>query len=318
MTKEVMSFDASQTVNDVTNMVKNTKFGSFPVLENGKCIGIIAREQILAPDNNGVILVDHNNPSQFAKGVNKDDIEGIVDHHIQQLVLDSTRVPISYMPVGATATLVAREFKANGIEIPPEIAGILWCAIISDTDKFTSVTTTPEDKKIASQLAKIANIEEQEVLANKLLAKRDACLENLTPSELIKSDLKILKTKTNKPYCIGQIKTYQSEKYIKNKEELEKALDLLDQEQNTQGSVLMVTDLSQSATYLLVSKKIREKLSPLNPIENEALFNKKVYKSPTSYKDVILALQNKKFTLRLPNVQSRKEQVQPLISDLIG
>ncbi|MBQ9150232.1 putative manganese-dependent inorganic diphosphatase [bacterium] len=317
MSASVASFDAKQKINEALKFVKNTKFGYFPVLENGKFVGIISREEILAPDNNGIILVDHNNPSQFAKGIEKDDIEGVIDHHVQQLVLDSSRVPIMFMPTGATATLVAKNYKASGIEIPPEIAGILWCAIVSDTDKFTSVTTTLEDVKIASELAKIAQISQPEVLANKLLAQRDANLEGLSSEELLKQDLKILQTKSKIPYCISQIKTYQSEKYIKNKEELEAALNDLDRENSTQGSALMLTDLSQNATFLLVSDKMRENAQKAKDIISDKIANKTIYQSDVSYVNAIMGLQNNKITLRLPNVQSRKEQVQPFIAEMI-
>lgn len=317
MSASVASFDAKQKINEALKFVKNTKFGYFPVLENGKFVGIISREEILAPDNNGIILVDHNNPSQFAKGIEKDDIEGVIDHHVQQLVLDSSRVPIMFMPTGATATLVAKNYKASGIEIPPEIAGILWCAIVSDTDKFTSVTTTLEDVKIASELAKIAQISQPEVLANKLLAQRDANLEGLSSEELLKQDLKILQTKSKIPYCISQIKTYQSEKYIKNKDELEAALNDLDRENSTQGSALMLTDLSQNATFLLVSDKMRENAQKAKDIISDKIANKTIYQSDVSYVNAITGLQNNKITLRLPNVQSRKEQVQPFIAEMI-
>lgn len=316
MSTSIAAFDAKQKVNEALKLVKNTKFGYFPVLENGKFAGIISREEILAPDNNGIILVDHNNPSQFAKGIEKDDIEGVIDHHVQQLVLDSSRVPMIYMPTGATATLVAKNYKASNIEIPPEIAGILWCAIISDTDKFSSVTTTLEDVRIASELASIAKISQPEVLANKLLAQRDANLEGLTSDELLKQDLKILQTKSKIPYCISQIKTYQSEKYIKNKDELEAALNDLDRENSTQGSVLMLTDLSQNATFLLVSDKIRETAQKAKESANDKVLNKTIYQSDVSYVNAMMGLQNNKITLRLPNVQSRKEQVQPFIAEM--
>lgn len=317
MSTAIAGFEANQKVDEALNLVKNTKFGYFPVLENGKFIGIISRNRILAPDNNGVILVDHNNPSQFAKGVEKDNIEGIVDHHVQQLVLDSSRVPMDYMPVGATATLVARNYKANGIEIPPDIAGILWCAIISDTDKFTSVTTTKEDKKIASELAKIAEIEEPEVLANKLLAQRDAHLEGLSAEELLKDDFKLLETKSKIPYSISQIKTYQSEKYVKNKVELEQALDELDSENSTFGSALMITDVSQNATFLLISNKLRQKIEAKLSTFSEQFLNKTIHQSSMIYKNAINALSNDRAVLRLSNVQSRKEQIQPFLAELI-
>lgn len=317
MSETVIDFDANETVNDVTSVVKSNKFGFFPVTEKGKFIGVISREQILAPNNNGIILVDHNNPCQFAKGIDKDDIEGIVDHHVQQLVLDSARVPITYMPVGATATLVARNYKVNGVEIPKDIAGILWCAIVSDTDKFTSITTTPEDRKIANELAKIAGIKEQEVLANKLLAQRDATIEKLTAQELLKSDLKTLKTHTGEEFNISQIKTYQSEKYIRRRDELEKALNELDSTNKTDGSVLMITDLSQGSTYLLISDKIKAKAENVLNSSKETFLNQQLYKSPNYHKSILTELVNGKNPPRLINVQSRKEQIQPFISKLI-
>lgn len=317
MSSSVIGFDANQTVNDITDTVKSNKFGFFPVLDNGKFIGIVSREQILAPNNNGIILVDHNNPSQFAKGINKDDIEGVVDHHVQQLVLDTTRVPITYMPVGATATLVARNYKVNGIPIPKDIAGILWCAIISDTDKFTSVTTTPEDRKIANELAKIAEINEPEVLANKLLAQRDANLETLTANELIKEDMKILKTQTGKAFGISQIKTYQSEKYLRKKEEIETALNNLDKENGTEGSVLMISDMAQNLTYLVSSDKTKIRAKKAQQDKNKTFIDRELYKSPTTYGEVINAMTHAKAFPRLVNVQSRKEQVQPFMNRLI-
>lgn len=317
MSEMVVNFEAGETVNDISQTVKKNKYELFPVTENGKFIGIVARDQILAPNNNGIILVDHNNPSQFAKGIDKDDIEGVVDHHVQQLVLDSSRVPITYMPVGATATLVARNYKVNGVSIPKDIAGILWCAIVSDTDKFTSVTTTLEDKKIANELAEIADIKEPEVLANKLLAQRDANLGNLTPLELVKSDLKVFKTQKEENYCIGQIKTYQSEKYIKNRKELEKSLAEIDEINKSNGSVLMVTDLAQGATYLLASEKFKDCAKEVQKSNNESFLNTQIHKSPSDYKSIMSELIVDKNPPRLPNVQSRKEQIQPFVAKLI-
>lgn len=317
MSEKVVDFEAGETVNDILHTVRNNKYEFFPVTKNRKFIGIISRQQILAPNNNGIILVDHNNPSQFAKGIDKNDIEGVVDHHVQQLVLDSSRVPITYMPVGATATLVARNYKVNSIPIPKDIAGILWCAIVSDTDKFTSVTTTLEDKKIANELAKIADIKEPEVLANKLLAQRDANLENLTPLELLKSDLKVFKTQAGKNYCISQIKTYQGEKYIKNREELEKSLSKIDEMNMSDGSVLMITDLAQGVTYLLASEKFKDCAKKVQELDNEAFLNTQIHKSPSDYKSIISDLIDDEAPPRLPNVQSRKEQIQPFVAKLI-
>lgn len=316
MNPSVASFDANKKVNKALNTVKNTKFGYFPVLEKGKFIGLIGREEIINPENNQIILVDHNNPSQFIPGIDKNFIKGVIDHHVQQLVLDSSRVPMYYAPVGATATLVAKSFKANGVEIPKEIAGILWSAIVSDTDNFTSGTTTDEDRKIASNLAKIAEIQDKEKLASELIRQRDAALEGLTAEELIKKDLKIFQVKPNVSYCVSQIKVHNSEDYVKNRQELEKALNDLDRENSTQGSALMITDSSKNATFLLVSDKFRVKARAALESNNQKFFDKKFNSNGTTYKIALMGLQNNKVICRLPYVQSRKEEVQPFVSQL--
>lgn len=316
MTKDVVAFEANKSVNDIAKIIKEQKYSHYPVKEDGEFIGLISRNQILSPETNGVILVDHNNPSQFAKGVKKEDIEGIVDHHVQQLVLDTNRVPITYMPVGATATLVARNYKVNGVSIPKHIAGILWCAIISDTDKFTSVTTTAEDKKIAKELAEIAGIKETEVLANKLLAQRDANIEKLSAEEIIEKDFKSFKTTTGKTYNISQIKTYQSEKYLKKIEELEVALNKADKDTRAFGSMLMLTDSAQGVSYLICSNRMKNKMTKVYDVANETILDKKIFKSNTTYGDILKKVSND-ITPRLANVQSRKEQVQPFVSETI-
>ena len=209
MSKEVVGFESEQTIDDITNVVKNNKFGFFPVTENGKFIGIIGREEILAPDNNGIILVDHSNPQQYVKGIQSKDIEGIIDHHINDASFDR-RVDTLFKCTGATATLVAREFKTNDIPIPKDIAGVLWAAIVSDTDKFTSVTTTEEDKKMAKMLARIAEIEQPDKLADQILAQRDKHLIKATARTICTDDLKIFTTPSGKQFSISQIKTAQS------------------------------------------------------------------------------------------------------------
>ena len=79
----------------------------------------------------------------------------------------------------------------------------------------------------------------------------------------------------------------------------------------------MLTDLSQNATFLLVSDKIRETAQKAKETANDKVLNKTIYQSDVSYVNAMMGLQNNKITLRLPNVQSRKEQVQPFIAEMI-
>ncbi len=317
MNKEVTSFDSTKSIDEIKNIVKNTEFRYFPVLEKGKFIGVVNRDDLLTPDDNELILIDHNNPSQFIKGVKKENIVAILDHHRQEFLADLKRIPMTYAPLGASATLVAKNYKANGVEIPQDIAGILWCAIISDTDKFTSITTTPEDRKIAQELAQIAQIKEPEKLANKLLAQRDVNLEKLSPKELVNYDLKTYKTKNNSNYSIGQIVTFQSEKYLQYKDELKKALDELDSKNGSLGSILIVTDLSQSMSYLICSNNFVEKAKEVLKQNDEDFLNACINQSETTQLEALADMACEGSIPKLLNVQSRKEQVEPFIKKTI-
>ena len=316
MSKDVIGFESNQTVSDVTEIVKNNKFGFFPVTENGKFMGIISREEILSPDTNGIILVDHNNPQQYVKGVETKDIEGIIDHHINDVSLNR-RVDTLFKCTGATATLVAREFKSNDIPIPPQIAGILWAAIISDTDKFTSVTTTELDKRMAKSLANIANIEKPDVLAEQILAQRDKHLIKAPAKRICEDDLKQFTTQSGKQFNIAQIKTTQSEAYLNRKEEIEDALNKIDNKNKTNGSVLMITDQLQGATYLISSTKMKENAQNVADSKNETFLKNYIFKSATSYGEIIRNMLCDKSFPRLSNVRSRKDQVQPFINKLV-
>ena len=48
-------------------------------------------------------------------------------------------------------------FDENGVEIPPQTAGLLLAAILSDTLMFRSPTCTSLDEKVARELAEIAD-----------------------------------------------------------------------------------------------------------------------------------------------------------------
>ena len=316
MSKEVVEFDANQTVGDAAETLKKYKFGFFPVTENGKFLGLISREEVLAPDHNGVILVDHGSIGQSVKGVKNKDIEGIIDHHKNETSFDR-RVDTLFKCTGATATLVAREFKINDVPIPKDIAGILWGAIISDTDKFTSVTTTEEDKKMAKMLAKIAEIENPDLLADKILSERDKHLIKASARTICSDDIKVFPTKTGKNFHIAQVKTVQSEAYLTRKEEIEEALDKIDTNKKSNGSVLMVTDFSQGTTYLISSTKMKENAKNVLESKNEKFLQESIYKSTTQHREILRNMICSKAFPSLSNVQSRKEQAQPFIEKLV-
>lgn len=104
-------------------------------------------------------MVDHNERGQAVDGLEQAEILEIIDHH--RLGALETAGPVYFRnePVGCTATIISRMYEEHGVEIPPQIAGLLLSAILSDTLMFRSPTSTPLDQHIAEKLARIAGEE---------------------------------------------------------------------------------------------------------------------------------------------------------------
>ena len=106
-----------------------------------------------------VMLVDHNEPQQSVDDIKDLTVTHVVDHH--RIANFDTAAPLYYHaePLGCCSTIVYKEYKASGVEVPEKIAGLMLSSIISDTLLFKSPTTTDEDKQAVEELAQIAGVD---------------------------------------------------------------------------------------------------------------------------------------------------------------
>ena len=169
----------------------------------------------------------------------------------------------------------------------------------------------------SKELAKIAQIDAPDVIADNMLAKRDEHLIKASPSDICEYDGKELKSANEIPFYIAQVFTSQSEVYLKRKEKLEKALDKIDSKKHTEGSVLMITDILQGATYLISSSKMKEHAKNALDSNNISLLYDSIGKNTPLNKEVLSEMHEDKTIPKLNNVDSRKEEIQPFISQLL-
>lgn len=142
-----------------------------------------------AADKN-IILVDHNILSQAITGMESARIVEILDHH--NLFGDvKTDKPIFYlhMQVGCTATIVWLCYHKNNISIDKKMAGIMFGAILSDTDNLRSANTTNLDKQAANELQKIAGVKNRTKYFLDM-EKNFTDYSNMTEREIIYIDFK--------------------------------------------------------------------------------------------------------------------------------
>ena len=233
-----------------------------------------------------VILVDHNEFSQSAKGIENAKILRVVDHH--KIGDFKTSEPLYYtaMPVGCTATIIYGMYEQERIEIEPKIAGLMLSAIISDTLLFKSPTCTSLDVEVGNKLAQIANVDVNKYGLEMLKAGTD--LSDFSPKELINIDSKTF-TKNEVKMQIAQVNTTSIEDVLKNKEAIENAMNEFIKENSEDLFVLLITDILENNSQILVTgsrKDLVEKSFGITLQDNMAF---------------------------LPGVVSRKKQVVPVI-----
>lgn len=197
--------------------------------------------------NSKVILVDHNNPMESLENITELNITNIIDHHAIKLDLGSPTY-VRTEPVGCTATILFKMFRENSIEIPKNIALAMLSAIISDSLLFKSPTCTDEDKKVASELEKIAGINKEEYGMEMLKAGTD--LSSYSIEERLNIDRKTA-VYGNYKASINQVMTADVEETLKLKEELEAGMQKMIENENLDLFMLLITDIINSDSTVI-------------------------------------------------------------------
>lgn len=239
-------------------------------------------------DGQEVILVDHNEFSQSADGIENAKIRMVVDHH--RICDFLTAEPLYYRaePVGCTNTILLKMYKEYGFEIDKKIAGIMLSAIISDTLLLKSPTKTDEDEKAVEELAKIAGVDYKEYGLEMLKAGTD--LSDYSAEELIGLDCKKCELKDKKAK-VAQVNTADIPEMMKRKAEFEAAISKDIESNGLDLFVFAITDIINSNSQAIVLGKETQIF--------EKGFNTKLEDN----------------TAFLPGVVSRKKQILPVLQE---
>ena len=262
-------------------------YNNYPIVsKDGKCLGLIRVTDIKNKHRKKVILVDHNESTQSAVGLDEAEIQEIVDHHkIGDL---TTNKPINFrnMTVGSTNTIVYMMYIETNIRIPKKIAGIMMAGIISDTLCLTSPTTTDKDREVLGDLSKIAGVDIEQF--SKEMFKAGTKLEGKSKEEILNEDMKIFPINDRK-VAISQILTLNSDEILKDKEEYAEIMEKISNAKDYSIFAFCVTDINSKGSYLLYSK------------ESEAVLKE------------ALNLESIEQGIYMPGIISRKKQFVPMI-----
>lgn len=136
-----------------------------------------------------VYIVDHSELTQAPDDIAEATIVGIVDHHKLGDLTTSTPLECWIRPVGCSNTVIKMMYDFYNVEIPQNIAGIMLCAILSDTVIFKSPTCTTADIKCVEALAEIAGVEDFKALGMEMFKVKSA-VEGTPVRDLVMRDFK--------------------------------------------------------------------------------------------------------------------------------
>ena len=242
-------FRMNDYVDDIKDIMAKKRFRDFPILDrHGRFKGFISRRRFLGASKKKVILVDHNERSQAVDGIEEAEIIEIIDHH--RLGDIETVSPITFrnQPVGCTATIINQLYEENEIEVPREIAGLLCGAIISDTLLFRSPTCTPLDERTAKKLAKISDIDLEQMAQEMFNAGSN--LKGKSAEDICFQDFKQF-TVNDTIFGVGQITSMSKEELAATRDMMTEHLPKVLEAHNLNMIYFMLTDILAESTELL-------------------------------------------------------------------
>jgi manganese-dependent inorganic pyrophosphatase len=286
-----MTLSSKLPVADARKMVDRSRQKLFPVLDDqGKLFGVISKSDLVNPPKPQLVLVDHNELSQAVTGADEADIVEVLDHHRLGGSLRSDQ-PIRFInePVGSTCTLVARQFRAAGLDPTPGIALCMASGIISDTLNLRSPTTTDIDRDILKWLAGFAAVDLDQFV--KEFFEVGSALRSQPASTVVREDCKEFVDRGHR-FSISQIEEIGFELFWERSSELREALVELTRDRKLDFALLLVTDIISNGSLLLMS-------------------------SEPEFWEAINFPRLERYLYKLDGVVSRKKQLLPLVSQLL-
>lgn len=126
-------------------------------------------------------------------------IVGVIDHHALQNSTIVTDMPIyiDIRPWGSMSTIIAHTFLTMNRRPKKSTAGMMLCAILSDTLNLQGPTTTEWDRMMVAILVELAEVEDVQLLASQQFKAKSSELAGLSTDMLVNGDQKVFTFKTD-------------------------------------------------------------------------------------------------------------------------
>ncbi|MCL1814750.1 MAG: putative manganese-dependent inorganic diphosphatase [Treponema sp.] len=262
-----------------------------PVIDDdGRVVGVIFEGDLAKEPNVEVIMVDHNELSQAAEGIENFKILEVIDHH--RLGSLSTRYPITFINkvVGATSTIITNLYREQKVPLEKSVASILLCGILADTLVLKSITTTAVDIETADYLSSITGLDIKTLGQDLQTAANQ--INSLSAEELVVLDMKEY-NEQGTSFTVSQVETDNPAVMVERRDEIITALKKMRSSKGTYFSALLVTDVTVLDSILFVTGE-KSFISHINlPAVGDSIYE-------------------------LREVVSRKKQLVPLLAEVLA
>lgn len=220
----------------------------------GRAEGILTRTDVARGRRRRVVLVDHNETSQSAPGIEDAHVVEIVDHHRVGDIQTPGPILFLNLPVGSTATIVATRFRELGVEVPEAIAGILLAAVLTDTVLLKSPTTSALDRDLAAELSRAVGVDALD-FGMELFRSRYAG-EPFSAEKVVRADIKEYRV-GDVSVAIAQHESVDLTELLAHKDEVTRVMDALAESRGYDLVVLMATDIVREGSEIMAVGKTR-------------------------------------------------------------
>lgn len=218
-----------------------------------------------------VYIIDFSDYGQAPEDIKEATILGIVDHHKLGDITTSAPLECWIRPIGCSNTVVYEMYKSYDVEIPKDIAGMMMCAILSDTVIFKSPTCTKVDTKAVKELAKIAGIEDYKALAMEMFIVKSG-VEGASARDLNTRDYKPFDMNGYK-VGVNQLEMIDISVLDNKKEMIFEDMQKMKEEDGLHTMIVLLTDIMKEGSQILVlsddPSKIEQGLN-IKLVNNEA------------------------------------------------
>jgi len=225
---------------------KNLNPESKVVLER---FGFAVPQELTDAAGKDVALVDFSDIAQAPANIGKANVVAIVDHHKIGDVTTGSPIFFYAKPVGCTCTVLFEMYQTSKVELPKNVAGVMLCAILSDTVNFKSPTCTPEDKAAVKALLGIAGVTDQDALFMDML-KAKSSVAGVPIRDLLFRDYKDFDM-NGKKVGIGQIELATLDQVADIRDALYEEVKKVKSE-GRHSVLFMLTDVVKEGTDLMV------------------------------------------------------------------